>query len=91
VSTASLTLSDWLARATPAQREELARLCSSSAADIYQLATGRRNVSAEKAADIEAATQTMKQLPPVLRTSSCKACASCPFAARCADVPVQGV
>lgn len=84
---ASLTLSEWLAQAAPQQRDQLAKLTGSHANHIYQIATGRRNASAAKAADIEAATRAIEGLPPVPRTQTCRACTECPYAKRCANGP----
>lgn len=85
--TEPITLHAWLARATQAQRAELATLAKSTTPYLYQLATGRRNASAEKAAAIEEATKALHgqhpELPPVLRTSSCQACSACPYAQQC--------
>jgi hypothetical protein len=83
----TLTLPEWLQKATRAQRNEMYAQAGTSRRAIWQVAAGLRNMSAAKAAQVEQATiaisATSPGLPPVLRTSSCTTCATCPFALKC--------
>lgn len=81
------TITDWLNQASPEQREELYALAKTSKGTLRHIVDGRRNMSVTKAAVIEEATIELNKiypdLPPVLRTSSCSACGSCPYAKKC--------
>lgn len=83
----SITLKEWLRRATPELRAQVCELSRTPKHYLYQLSSGRRAAKAEKAAAIEAATLFIHQghayLTPVMRTETCSACATCPFAAKC--------
>jgi DNA-binding transcriptional regulator YdaS (Cro superfamily) len=83
----TITLAAWLQRAGPAQRAQLVAAAGPSLQYLQQLARGERAASARKAAAIEQATIEISRaspgLPPVLRVSSCAACAACPHARVC--------
>lgn len=79
----------WMAAATTAEQEQLAREAGTSRKYLYQLAAGARNASADMAARLEQASiglsRTSKgRLPKLSRTNLCAACAQCPFAGGCA-------
>lgn len=81
----SITLREWLRRATPELRVKLCELSNTPIHYLYQLASGRRSAKAEKAALIESATSVINRdhgyLTPVPRTVTCAACGTCPYAA----------
>ncbi|MBK4736802.1 hypothetical protein [Noviherbaspirillum pedocola] len=83
----SITLKEWLQKATPAQRAQLYKDADTSYMSVHQMAVGHRNISPAKAGEIEKATIGINQadpsLPPVLRLTSCAVCAECPFAKQC--------
>jgi hypothetical protein len=80
----TLELAEWLPRASADERRRLAALSDTSLQHLRHIAAGRRGLSARKAAALEAASLEIHVsnlgLPPVLRTSSCAACAVCPQA-----------
>lgn len=86
----TIPLNEWLQRATPVQRATLYEQANTSRHATWQVASGRRGISANKAAQLEAATiaihRDVPTLPPVLRTSTCEACAECPYAKKCGAV-----
>jgi len=86
----TIFLTEWRQRATPEQRAALYQYANTSRHSLWQVASGRRGISASKAAEIEAATLAIHDadptLPPVLRTSTCEACAECPYAKKCGAV-----
>jgi DNA-binding transcriptional regulator YdaS (Cro superfamily) len=78
----------WMAAATKAEQELLAKRVGTSVGMLYQLAGGHRNARAERAQAIERETRLMAKaskgrLPVVYRTDLCEACRSCDFAQRC--------
>lgn len=79
---------NWMAAATVEEQELLAHRVGTSRGMLYQLASGHRSASAERAQAIERETRRMAKasrgrLPIVYRTDLCEACRSCDFAHRC--------
>jgi len=78
----------WMAAATSAERQALAAAAGTSPNYLYQIASGRREVSAAMAAVIEKAAYPIsklskKRLPRVKREDLCKACSECPYRPGC--------
>lgn len=72
-------LKDWLARATPAQRERLAEGASTSLQYLRHIAAGRKVPGADVAARIELASAKMRVQPFKLkRWDLASVCADCP-------------
>ena len=75
------SLRRFMAAATTAQQEALARASSTSRSYLYALSSGTRTASADLAADIERGSKKLRRahtrLPLVLRTDLCPACARC--------------
>lgn len=80
-------LKRWLTVATLAEKDLLAKYAKTSRNQLYQLAGGHRNCSAEAARRIEQAAARVQnanpKLPTLLRTDLSKACAACEFARAC--------
>ena len=78
----------WMAAATTDEQLTLAQYITTTRGQLYQLAGGHRQASAEMAGRIETATEVMHKhskgrLPRVYRTDLCDACRSCQYAAKC--------
>lgn len=77
----------WMSAATPDEKDRLAALAKTSRGQLYQLAGGHRYCSAQSARLIELAAAKLRaknpNLPPLLRTDLCAACAACEFAKQC--------
>jgi len=78
----------WMSAATPGEQELLAQKAGTSKGQLYQLAGGHRQASADMAGRIESATLEMAKaskgrLPVVYRTDVCEACRQCSYAAKC--------
>lgn len=77
----------WMAAATVAEQEELAKLAVTSRAYLYQIAIGHRIAQAELAGRLETAAATLrkrnKHLPKLLRTELALVCEGCPYAKKC--------
>lgn len=77
----------WLAVATPAEREQLARLANTSVGALYQISSGARAPRPGKAGALAAASAELHeanpQLPLLYRTDLAAECAACPFARKC--------
>ena len=78
----------WMRAATAAERDLLAEKIGTSPGQLYQLAGGHRQASADMAGRIESATMEMAKaskgrLPRVYRTDVCEACRQCSYAAKC--------
>ena len=78
-------LSKWLAAANKKQRGALANRAKTSAAYLYQLATGRRTITAEVAANIEQGSKILHRnsdgfIPALDRRKLCDTCRYCPHA-----------
>lgn len=78
----------WMRAATEAEREALAAAVGTSVAMLGQYAGGHREMSAERAGKIEAASAAMHKmskgrLPKIVRTDVCEACRQCQYAAKC--------
>lgn len=77
----------WMSAATSQEQETLAKAINSSRGYLYQLSSGERTASAEKARAIELAATTIrrknKSLPVLLRTDLCPACRECEYAKQC--------
>ena len=81
-------LKAWMAAATPAEQELLAKRLGSSRSTLYQISGAHRGVSAERAIAIERETKAMSKaskgrLPVVWRTDLSAACRGCEFARKC--------
>lgn len=78
----------WMRAATEAERSALASAVGTSVGMLGQYAGGHREMSAERAGRIEAASATMHKaskgrLPKIVRTDVCGACRQCQYAAKC--------
>lgn len=80
----------WMHVATVKEQDAMAKLAGTTRAMLYQYGGGFRETSAERAAQIELATQAMhkqnKKLPVLFRSDLSNACAKCPFARKCLGV-----
>lgn len=79
-------LKKWLEKATPAERDWLAKKAKTSVAYLRQLASGHRTASAKTAGDIETATEEKARttkLPLVPRGDLSPACKTCPYYKKC--------
>ena len=88
----------WMAAATVAEQEEMAKLAGTSRGTLYQYVSNRKT-SSERAIAIEAATKEMNKrtkgkLPVLYRTDLSNACSQCHFARKCigmkAEFPLLG-
>ena len=78
----------WMATATADEQETLAKRVGTTRGQLYQLAGGHRQASADMAGRIESATAEIAKasrgrLPRVYRTDLCEACRGCQYAAKC--------
>lgn len=78
----------WMAAATADEQHLLASKIGTTRGQLYQLAGGHRQASADMAGRIESATTEMAKaskgrLPVVYRTDVCQACRECQYAAKC--------
>lgn len=78
----------WMRSATADERDLLAQKVGTSPGQLYQLAGGHRQASADMAGRLESATAEMHKaskgrLPRVYRTDVCEACRQCGYAAKC--------
>lgn len=78
----------WMRLASADEQEQMAQMADTSRGQLYQVATGQRQFSAEKAGLIEAASHAMNRsskgrLPVIYRSDLSSACASCDYARRC--------
>ena len=78
----------WMSAATAEEQILLASKVGTTRGQLYQLAGGHRQASADMAGRIESATADMAKaskgrLPRVYRTDVCEACRACQYAAKC--------
>lgn len=78
----------WMKAATPEEQETLAQRIGSSRAMLYHYSNGNRDMSVERAAQVETETAAMAKfskgrLPRVMRTDLVPTCRNCPYAQRC--------
>lgn len=77
----------FMTAATPAEKEELARLADTSKGQLFQLVNGHRNCGPALAKRIEKGADRLRtrnpELPPLLRTDLCDACGACEYAKTC--------
>lgn len=78
----------WMILATKAEQESLAAEAGTSRNYLYQIADGRRKVSADMAARLEGAAAPIakaskKRLPKLTRADLCEACRDCPLRRGC--------
>jgi DNA-binding transcriptional regulator YdaS (Cro superfamily) len=79
----NLPLKNWMAQATTAQQERLAKLAGTTRGTLYQYSSGVRKASSERAIALEEASKRFPKLPKLLRTDLSATCASCKFAKTC--------
>lgn len=73
--------------ATAGEQAELASIAGTSRANLYQIASGERNASADLAVRLDRAARalrrTNKTLPLLPRSKLCAACGGCEYAKKC--------
>jgi len=81
-------MKNWMSTATPDEQQTLALRVRTTRGQLYQLAGGHRQASADMAGRIESVTAEMHKaskgrLPHVFRTDLCAACRACQYASKC--------
>lgn len=80
-------LHSWMQTATVEEKRQLAKSIGTSYEMMFQYAAGERQVSPQRAAEIERATAWMHKanpnLPELYRTDLAVACAQCEYAQTC--------
>lgn len=81
-------LKAWMRAATADEQELMAGRVGTSVGMLHQYSGGHREVSAERAGQIEAVSAQMHKvskgrLPKLVRTDLCEACRSCSYAQKC--------
>jgi hypothetical protein len=75
-----MTMSRWLAKATPAQARELAAAAKTSVPHLRHIAAGRRNVEAALAQRIARGSQTLGKRELLIdQRDICRTCGICPL------------
>jgi hypothetical protein len=78
----------WMAAATTDEQMTLALRVRTTRGQLYQLAGGHRQASADMAGRVESVTAEMHKasrgrLPLVFKTDLCAACRACQYASKC--------
>ena len=81
-------LKAWMRAATTDEHELMAGRVGTSVGMLHQYSGGHREISAERAGQIEAVRAQMHKaskgrLPKLVRTDLCEACRSCSYAQKC--------
>ena len=80
MSIANKTMAKWLSLATPEQKKALAQAAGTSVPHLHHIGQGRRQVYADLAQRLAAASRTLKVRALYLdQRLLCKACAGCPL------------
>ncbi len=76
----NVVMREWLEKATPEDRKELAANAGTSVAHLGHIAAGRRNISAELAQRLAQASQVFgSRTLQLMQRDLCHACSVCPL------------